>query len=66
MLDTEAPLGRYALDLARIHGHLCDRLTFAFVALREALLKLFPQRSGGADGHKWSPEIAPVLWTPPS
>ncbi len=50
VLDTEAPLGRYALktkeiglkDLARIHGHLCDGLAFAFVALRQALLKLFP------------------------
>ena len=50
VLDTEAPLGRYALktkeiglkDLARIHGHLCDGLAFAFVAIREALLKLFP------------------------
>ncbi len=50
VLDTEAPLGRYALrtkelglkDLARVHGHLCDGLAFAYVALREALLRLFP------------------------
>ena len=50
VLDTESPLGRYALktkeiglkDLARMHGHLCDGLVMAFLGIRYALEKLFP------------------------
>lgn len=48
--DTESALGRYALktkqlglkDLARFHGHLCDGLVIAFVQIKAALEKLFP------------------------
>ena len=48
--DTESALGRYALktkqlglkDLARFHGHLCDGLVIAFVEIKAALEKLFP------------------------
>lgn len=48
--DTESALGRYdrltkevgLKDLARFHGHLCDGLVIAFVEIRAALDKLFP------------------------
>lgn len=48
--DTDSALGRLNLqtkelslkDLARIHGHACDGLVIAFVEIREALNKLFP------------------------
>jgi formylmethanofuran dehydrogenase subunit E len=48
--DTDSALGRYALntkeiglkDLARMHGHLCDGLVIAFVEIKVALGKLFP------------------------
>jgi formylmethanofuran dehydrogenase subunit E len=48
--DTDSALGRYNLgtkevglkDLARIHGHLCDGLVIAFVALKAVLQKLYP------------------------
>ncbi len=48
--DTDSSLGRYSLqtkelglkDLARFHGHLCDGLVIAFIEIRAALEKLFP------------------------
>lgn len=48
--DTDGALGRYSLktkeiglkDLARIHGHACDGLVIAFVEIKAALEKLFP------------------------
>ena len=48
--DTDSALGRYSLktkeiglkDLARIHGHLCDGLVIAYVEIKAALEKLFP------------------------
>lgn len=48
--DTDSALGRYSLktkeiglkDLARVHGHMCDGLVIAFVEIRAALEKLFP------------------------
>ncbi len=48
--DTDSTLGSYSLqtkeiglkDLARAHGHLCDGLVIAFVEIRAALAKLFP------------------------
>lgn len=48
--DTDSALGRLNLqtkelslkDLARIHGHACDGLVIAFVEIRAALAKLFP------------------------
>lgn len=51
VLDTDSALGRYNLqskeiglkDLARIHGHLCDGLVIAFVLLRAAFERLFPE-----------------------
>ncbi len=50
VLDTDSALGRYSLktkevglkDLARFHGHLCDGLVIAFVEIKGALGKLFP------------------------
>jgi len=50
VLDTDSALGRYSLktkevglkDLARFHGHLCDGLVIAFVEIKGALAKLFP------------------------
>jgi len=50
VLDTDSALGRYSLktkevglkDLARFHGHLCDGLVIAFIEVRAALEKLFP------------------------
>jgi len=50
VLDTDSALGRYSLktkeiglkDLARIHGHLCDGLVIAYIEIRAALEKLFP------------------------
>ena len=49
--DTDSALGRYNLktkelglkDLVRVHGHACDGLVIAFVEIREALKKLFPE-----------------------
>lgn len=49
--DTESALGRYSSmtkeiglkDLARIHGHLCDGLVIAFLEIKAALEKLFPE-----------------------
>ena len=49
--DTDSALGRYCLetkeiglkDLARIHGHACDGLVIAFVEIKAALNKLFPE-----------------------
>ena len=51
VLDTDSALGRYSLktkevglkDLARFHGHLCDGLVIAFIEIRAALEKLFPE-----------------------
>lgn len=48
--DTDSALGRYSLkakelglkDLARVHGHMCDGLVIAFVEIKAALEKLFP------------------------
>ncbi len=48
--DTDSALGRCSQqtkeiglkDLARVHGHLCDGLVIAFVEIRAALAKLFP------------------------
>lgn len=48
--DTDSALGRLALktkdlglkDVARTHGHLCDGLVIAWVELKAALEKLFP------------------------
>jgi formylmethanofuran dehydrogenase subunit E len=48
--DTDSALGRYSLktkeislkDLARVHGHLCDGLVIAFIEIKAALEKLFP------------------------
>lgn len=48
--DTDSALGRYSLqtkelglkDLASVHGHMCDGLVIAFVEIKAALEKLFP------------------------
>jgi formylmethanofuran dehydrogenase subunit E len=48
--DTDSALGRYSLktkeiglkDLALFHGHMCDGLVIAFVEIKEALQRLFP------------------------
>jgi len=48
--DTDSALGRHSLktkklglkDLARVHGHMCDGLVIAFVEIKAALEKLFP------------------------
>jgi formylmethanofuran dehydrogenase subunit E len=48
--DTDSALGRYSLrtkeiglkDLARMHGHLCDGLVIAFVQIKAAAARLFP------------------------
>ncbi|MDD3014058.1 MAG: formylmethanofuran dehydrogenase subunit E family protein [Candidatus Gastranaerophilales bacterium] len=50
VLDTDSGLGRYSLqtkqlglkDLARIHGHLCDGMVIAYIEIKAALEKLFP------------------------
>ncbi len=48
--DTDSALGRYSLktkqiglkDLSRIHGHMCDGIVIAFVEVKAALGRLFP------------------------
>ena len=48
--DTDSALGRYSVktkeiglkDLARAHGHMCDGMVIAFVEIKAALGKLFP------------------------
>lgn len=50
VLDTDSALGRYSLapkeiglqDIVRFHGHLCDGLVIAYVEIRVALGRLFP------------------------
>jgi len=50
VLDTDSGLGRYSLhtkqlglkDLARVHGHLCDGMVIAYIEIKTALEKLFP------------------------
>ncbi|RLA14389.1 MAG: hypothetical protein DRQ59_03270 [Gammaproteobacteria bacterium] len=48
--DTDSALGRYNIqtkaislkDLALLHGHLCDGLVIAYVAIRTVFNRLFP------------------------
>ena len=50
VLDTDSSLGRYSLqtktigirDIVEYHGHPCDGLVIAYVEIREALRRLFP------------------------
>lgn len=52
VMDTDSALGRYSLktkevglkDLVRFHGHLCDGLVIAFIEIKAALEKLFPNK----------------------
>ena len=72
--DTDSALGRYSLatkeiglkDLARIHGHLCDGLVIAFLEIKAAIDKLFPEgvvdrtdlRAVSKNGSCWIDTVA--------
>ncbi len=51
VLDTDSALGRYSLktktiglkDIVKFHGHLCDGMVIAWVEIKAALEKLFPE-----------------------
>lgn len=74
--DTDSAIGRLSLrpkrltleDLARVHGHLCDGLAVAWVALGAGLRSLFPDgvvdrtdvRTVSKNGPCWSDAAA---WT---